>query len=393
MQFLNLSLGEFIGAFAAIGALAVALYLLDRTRRKQVVATLRFWVEPGEPAPVTRRRKIQEPLSLFLQLLGMALLLLALAQFQFGGRRNARRDHVLVLDTSAWMAALLPSNGGTAFTLMDAARADALGWLRAVPSGDRVMLIRADALATPATAWETDRKTIARAVLESKPGATALNLSQNLEFARQMQLASGSISGEIAYVGPGRITTREANNMAMPNLPSFRVINVDDHEVENSGLRSMGARRSTTEPGVWDILVRAHNYGRSAKSVSVTLAYGHAPEGVKPLDIPAGEEREVSFPVRTNAAGLLEARLYPPDSFARDNYVSLELPELRTLHVTVYSDQPELIKPALSSDPRIVAVYKTTSAYEAKPTGYHPAPFPSRGRCPGKHPLDRSAGV
>ena len=83
-----------------MGAFSVALYLLDRTRRKQVVSTLRFWVEPGKPRPVTRRNRIQQPLSLLLQLLGMLLLLLAIAEFQFGGSRNARRDHVLVLDTS-----------------------------------------------------------------------------------------------------------------------------------------------------------------------------------------------------------------------------------------------------------------------------------------------------
>jgi hypothetical protein len=371
LQFLNLSLAQFLTTFGVIAAFSVALYLLDRTRRRQVVATLRFWVEPGEPAPVTRRRRIQQPLSLLLQLLGMALLLLALAQFQFGGRQNSRRDHVLVLDTSAWMAASLPARGdtGSNLTLMDSARANALGWLRAVPSGDRVMLIRADALATPATAWESDRKIVARAVLESTPGATALNLSQSLEFARQMQLASGSVAGEIAYIGPGRISAREANNMAMPALPSFRVINVDDRDVENVGLRSMGARRSPKTPGVWDVLIRARNYGRASKSVSVTLTYGHAPEGIRPIELPPGGEKEVSLPVRTAAAGLLEARLYPKDAFGGDNYVSLELPEMRSLHVTVYSDQPDLLRPALASDPRITAVFKPTLDYETKPDG------------------------
>src|ERR1700753_2703952 len=122
MEFVNLSLGQFIALFGTVAAFSVALYLLDRNRRKLVVSTLRFWVEPGEPAPVTRRRRIQQPFSLLLQLLGMALLLLALAQFQFGGRQNSRRDHVLVLDTSAWMAASLPARSdGASLTLMDSA--------------------------------------------------------------------------------------------------------------------------------------------------------------------------------------------------------------------------------------------------------------------------------
>ena len=69
MLFLNLSLAQFLTLFGAITAFSVALYLLDRTRRRQVVATLRFWVEPGQPAPVTRRRKIQQPFSLLLRIL------------------------------------------------------------------------------------------------------------------------------------------------------------------------------------------------------------------------------------------------------------------------------------------------------------------------------------
>src|SRR5438045_1093692 len=111
MEFLNLSLGQFLILFGAVTAVSVALYLLDRTRRRQVVSTLRFWVAPGQPAPVSRRRTIQQPLSLLLQLLGMVLLLLAMAEFQFGGTLNKRRDHVLVLDTSAWMGATISARG------------------------------------------------------------------------------------------------------------------------------------------------------------------------------------------------------------------------------------------------------------------------------------------
>lgn len=366
MEFLNLSLGQFVAAFGAIAAVSVALYLLDRTRRKLVVSTLRFWVEPGKAAPVTRRNRIQQPLSLFLQLIGMALLLLAIAEFQFGGRQGARRDHVLVLDTSAWMGALLPkAPDRNDATLMDLARANALGWLRAVPPADRVLVVRADALATPATAWETDRRNVARAILESQPGATALNLSQSLQFASQLQRGSGSVAGEIVYVGPGRISTHEANSLSLPAMPAFRVLAVNDN-IENSGLRSVNARRSATDTGAWDVLVRARNYGRRAKSVNITLNFANVPRGSRPLDLPPGEEREVTFTVHTRAAGILEARLYPVDAFGADNYAALELPELRSLHVIVYSNQPDAVRPALSSDPRVVAEIRPTAKYDAQ---------------------------
>lgn len=364
MEFLNLSLVEFLATFGAVAAFSVALYLMDRTRRRLVVSTLRFWVTPGQPAPVSRNRRINQPLSLLLQLLGMLLLLLAIAEFQFGGTLNKRRDHVLVLDTSAWMGAAAgrSSVSGDATTLMDVVRANALGWLRAVPPTDRVLVVRADGLATPATSWESDRRKVARAILESQPGTTALNLSQNLEFARELQRQSGATAGEIVYSGPGRISSREASTMALPAIPAFRVLNVDD-AVENSGLRSVGARRSQTDPGTWDVLVRVRNYGKTPRTASVTLNFGKAPMGMHPVELPPGAEKETLFKVRTRAAGILETRLYPRDAFGADNYAALELPEQRTLHVVAYTDQPELMRPALASDPRVNAEFLPKKQY------------------------------
>jgi hypothetical protein len=360
MEFLNLSLGQFLFLFGSISAISVALYLLDRTRRRMVVSTLRFWVAPGQPAQVSRRRRVQQPISLLLQLLGMLLLLLAIAEFQFGGALSKRRDHVLVLDTSSWMAATLPGQSGN--TLMDLARANAIGWLRAVPPSDRVLLVRADGLATPVTSWESDHRKVARAILESQPGATALNLSQNLEFARDLQREAGATLGEIVYAGPGRISAREANNMNMPRIPAFRVLPIDD-SVENAGIRAVGTRRSQTDAGAWDVLVRVRNYGVRPHTVNVSLNLGNAPQGLHPVDLPPGAEKETNFTVHTKAAGLLEARLYPKDAFAADNYAALELPSQRSLHVVVYSDSPDPMRPALASDPRVNAEFRPVSQY------------------------------
>src|SRR5437016_3542962 len=61
MYFLNLSFLQFLAVFGSISAISVALYLLDRSRRKQVVSTLRFWVAAEQPAVAARRRRIQKP--------------------------------------------------------------------------------------------------------------------------------------------------------------------------------------------------------------------------------------------------------------------------------------------------------------------------------------------
>ena len=98
---------------------------------------------------------------------------------------------------------------------MDAARGRARQYLKALPVRDRVMLVRAAGMATPATAFELDRRKIEDAIRASEPGATALNLDQALLFARHIQGQDGHRAGEIAFIGPGRTAPRDPGLAAM----------------------------------------------------------------------------------------------------------------------------------------------------------------------------------
>jgi hypothetical protein len=240
MFFLNLALGQFLIVAGAISAFTVALYLLDRSRRRQVVSTLRFWTQANQPVQTSKRRMIRQPLSLLLQLAGIILLLLAIAQPRVGNPFSKPGYDVLILDTSAWMSA---RHAGV--PLMDTARRRALQWLAAVPAQDRVMLVRADALATPATAFEIDRSRIREAIVQSEPGATALDLNSAIRFARRAQSIQHA-SGEVAYVGSGRI--RITQDASVTDGAGLRYISVPD-PVENVGLRRASISRSPSETG------------------------------------------------------------------------------------------------------------------------------------------------
>jgi uncharacterized membrane protein len=368
MYLLNLSLAQLLTIFGSVSALAVALYLFDRPRRRQVVSTLRFWVAAGQPAVAARRRRIQQPWSLILQLAGMALLTLAMAQLRWGAPALAGRDHVLILETSAWMAAR-SGNG----TLMELARERARQYLRALPARDRVMLVRADAMTTPATAFEPDRRKLEAAIAASQPGATALNLDQALAFARHIQSLEGRSAGEIAVVTTGRTAGRDAET-APPPPPNLRVLPVPD-AIENCGLRKVGARRSATDPGLWEIYVSARNYGTVARTVTLSLDFGPPGEagrmaaGSHRLLLPPGGDTEAGFEYRTGAAGILGVSLSPHDAFPADDRISLELPPLAVLSVTVYSNEPDLLRPVLSATPRVTAVYRKPEEYRAGDRG------------------------
>jgi hypothetical protein len=372
MFFLNLGLGEFMALFTAISAGVVALYLLDRSRRKQTVATLKFWRPAEMPSQQQQRRRISQPWSMLLQILGILLLLLALAGVRIGQQftQGAARDHVLILDSSAWMGARMRQG-----TLMDDARAQARAWLKTIPSTDRVMVVRADAVASPVTRFETNRGTIEKAIRETQPGAAALNLGEALRFAQQ----TGG-RGEIVLATAGRIAPGELPATFPPNL---RVLNVTG-PYANVGLRKIGLLRSVTDPEAWEIFVTAKNYGPAVQNVTLALQFAGTPVGSRQLALKPMSEQESTFLFKTRAAGLVEARLLSAgDAFPQDDRASFELPNQRQLRVAVYSAEPALLKPLLASNPNVSAVFLAPSAYGA--------PQPPKTEKPDVVILDRFA--
>jgi hypothetical protein len=274
---------------------------------------------------------------------------------------------VVILETSAWMGA----RSGTG-TLMSVARERARRYVRALPARDRVMLVRADALATPVTAFEPGRAKIEQAIRESEPGSTALNLDQALAFARHIQSQQGRRAGEITFIGTGR--TQDSNPGAPAPPRNLRAILIPD-AIENCGLRKIGMRRSATDPDLWEIYISTHNYGSRLKTVTISLNFGtqdpatRTPAGSQKVTIDAGSETETAFQYRAASSGILGVYLTPHDAFPADDHADLELPAQPSLQVTVYSNEPDLLKPLLASTPRVTATYRKPTEYRATDTG------------------------
>ena len=229
-----------------------------------------------------------------------------------------------------------------------------------------MLLVRAEAIATPATAFEPDHKKIEEAIQASQPGATALNLDQALGFARHIQTQGGGRAGEIAFIGTGRTAERSPGAPAPPR--NLRVLLVPD-AVENAGLRKIGMRRATADPDLWEIFVEAHNYGSQPRNVSVSLDFG--PPG-KAGRFPWAHRNWLCRPAPIRRPGLLTG-LWPPefwasvchaaDAFPADDHAELELPAQPSLAVTVYSNEPDLLRPVLAATPRVLAVYRKPAEY------------------------------
>lgn len=360
MFLLNLSLPELLALVAAVSGVVVALYLLSRSRRRQKVATLRFWTQAAHPVPSTRKRRIQQPWSLVLQLLCLALLLLAIAQLKWGDRESASRDHVLVLDASSWTGASMGEK-----TVADEIRSRARQYIRALPSSDRVMIVRADGLPSPVTGMETDRAVLEKAIDETRPGASALDLNAALAFARQSrQLNRSSSSGEIVFIGVPRV----GGSGTPMNLPSnLRLIAVEA-PADNVGLTNIGVRRSEVASDAWDILLTARNYSKLPQRVPLTVAFGGATVGGTVMNVVPGAAESYAFQLRTKAAGWIDARILVRDALADDNRAILELPQFKALKVQVFTNEPEALRAVLAAHGRIEAEYLSPAAWKSDTT-------------------------
>jgi len=356
MFLFNLSFPEFAALFGLTSSLVLALFLLSRARLRRKVSTLRFWNAASRPASLRRHRRIQQPWSLILQILALACLLLAIAQPRLGSRDRGPRSHVLVLDTSSWMAA-----GTKDRTLMDEAKEIARQWLDRLPPSDRVLLVRAEGLPFPVTGMTEDRKTLESAIAASRPGAAALDAGQALAFASETLKMDGGRPGEVVFAGSSRIRDVAAAAAVLPDLRLLRV----GHQYENCGLRHIGLRRSTSNPGEWEIFISVRNYGIRPVTLPLVVQFAGAPVASRRIALAPGREEEISFVLRTRVAGWLEARLLTHDALPDDDRAIVEVPAQPPLRVAVFSDHPALLRPLFSANPFVQASFEPSSAYRA----------------------------
>lgn len=358
MFFLNLTVGEFLGLLGALGGLITALYLLDRAKRKKVVSTLRFWTSAVTAEEKQTRKRMRDPWSLILQLVSLCLLLLAIAQLQWGSHDRSGRDHVLLLDTSAWSGEV---NGK--MTLLDQERTLAQAYVARLSARDRVMIVQADALLTPATSFTADRGQMRTALAAARPGFSALNISQAFSYAQQAQTWSGGQPGEIVYVGPGEVDSDEQSQAQVPNL---RVLSVPARH-DNAGIVQMTVKRSDKTPGEWTADVTVRNYAQQPRTVRLNLRFGESVFAPRMLALPPKQETVAEYVFDTDGAGQLLATLDPLDSLQADNRVSLALPRNGLLRVALYTARPDTWRPLMEANSRVAATFVSPDQYRSNP--------------------------
>jgi VWA domain-containing protein/aerotolerance regulator-like protein len=175
----------------------IAMYLLKLRRDETVVPSTLLWsrlvadVEANAPW-----QKLRRSLLLLLQLL-LVLILAMLAARPFLERpAGLARDIVLVIDTSASMAAT-----DVAPNRLEAAKAAAIDALRELPTGGVVSLIAADRSARIVVNETTDLGRVRQALADIETTSSHGDLGDALELAGKLAARSGDAQILVATDG------------------------------------------------------------------------------------------------------------------------------------------------------------------------------------------------
>lgn len=190
-------------ALAALVPVIIAMYLLKLRRTEQVVSSVYLWrrmvrdVEANAPWQRLRRN-----LLLILQLLFLAALILALARPFTRAEGASGQAVILILDTSASMAAtdVPPSR-------LEAAKAQARHLADGLLDDARVTVIAAGDSAQVLVASSQDRRQIHQALESVHAGASGSDLTAALELASA--IAARQPETEIVVLSDGRVTLPE----------------------------------------------------------------------------------------------------------------------------------------------------------------------------------------
>jgi hypothetical protein len=357
MGFLNLGAVEILAIFGAISTLVTLLYLLDRSRRKLVVAALHLWRPAVQPQQQHRRKKITQPWSLLLQLLALLSLILAIAQPRWDRPGFQPRHHVLILDRSGVSAAIRDGRNA-----LDQSKQQLLSYLQRLPVGDRALLIRADGAPTAVGGWTENRAILEESIRATEPGFTALRLRPALDLAQLTLRNSGLRAGEIVYAGSAQLA--DGKGLSAPD--NFRVLQTPALR-DNTGLRRVVLTKGEQTP--WQMAVTVGHRGANASRGTLRVSLGKAIIAERGLLLEPDGEQQAVFPLAIRESGEVRVWWDRRDELAADNEATLEIPGRPVNKLVVFSRNPEawnlLLKPLAGYDVQ----FRSPEAASAKVEG------------------------
>jgi hypothetical protein len=343
----------------------VALYFLKLRRQPLEVPSTYLWKRSIEDLHVNSLwQRLRQNLLMFLQLLLIALAMLALLRPGWEGTKLDGDRFIFLVDNSASMSS---TDMPEAKNRLEEAKKLVDGMIRQMDSGMTAMIISfAD---TPQVVQEFTDNT----GLLSKRLATIEPTVRGTDLGGALDLADG-------LANPGRITTQEGGaeidvvepqpatiyifsdgrfedvkGFSLGNLKPF-YIPLGSFEAQNLAITTFATRRNDAKPEQRQAFVRVTNLTEQAKPVVVKLELdGEEIDAIK-INVPAGESAGEAFNLADAPAGKLTASLLDEsnapmrDALDQDNVGYAALNDAQPGRVLVVSPGNVALEVALATE-------------------------------------------
>jgi hypothetical protein len=320
----------FINLFGAWFFLAaiplIVLYFLKLRRPRMEVPSLVLWQSVVNDQRVNSPfQKFRRNLLLLLQLLALALLVLALMQPFLAAGPEVAEYRPLLIDCSASMSAVDEATGKSR---LDAVKEQIRDQIDSLAGGQKLALFSFATTGRRLTEFTDDRRTLLQALENVQPTHLPSRLDDVLRMAAAFTrtypiktvtvLTDGNLPDRVDFELPFDLELRSV----APGGP-------------NVGLTEMSARRSGPEE--WEVFVRASGSDAELRGAELQLYEDGVRTATEQLEVSADEAERLVFPVAADKLRLVEARLVPAgfDSLAIDDSVWLTLPAARPLQIRV----------------------------------------------------------
>jgi len=348
MIFAGLPLAGLAAIFGAVGAAVVVLYILKLRRRVVPVPFSLLWERIlRDREATTLFSKLKRVLSLLLQLLLLALLVLALGDPRPVESLFRGRTVVLLVDASASMQAV-----DVAPDRLSAARLEAKKIVAGMSGADRMIVAQMDARTTPMGPLTGDAAALEREIDAIGPTDARADFPRALRYATDV--LRGAARAEIVVISDGALGA-PADASGPVHLGDVRVSYVRvGREGKNVGVTQFSVRRYPLDKSRYEVMIELTNTGPEPEDVELQLLGDGALVDLTKLRLEPGERLPRFYPELSGASRTLEARIARADGshddLPADDRAFALLPERRRAKVLVVTEGNTYLSAALLLD-------------------------------------------
>lgn len=357
----------------------IALYILKLRRRREPVSTLMFWEQLFKERQTTSLfQRLKHLLSLLLQLLFLALLVLAIARPQFAFITKSARQLILIIDHSASMNAVLnldPDNPSPEVRL-DSAKQSALQMVKGLRFMDEMSVISCHTRPTIRTPFTNHQKTLRQAIEFIKPTDIETDLKPAVDLA--FDVARTKPNPEIIILSDFQSVSEQTvekfqkslqDTTAEEELTQEQKIKLHliriGKDSDNVGITQFRVRKSIVNAFDYETLLTVVNTSDKEKKCSVELYFNESLFDVRPYTLAPGEKKSEIFSNFTFEGGELKAVLDVVDALPTDNIAYATLPKRELISVLLVTNENPFLQKVLSVDEKLNLSIMTPAEYES----------------------------